>query len=160
MKGARFPRATAKRVILEGDVYNDIVTRLERAENLSVGAGLTLYDEPAGKVIAADPSGQSIYRYQVTTAAAAPDTVLAKRFNGTVVSGSEVPIRVYWAREIGEELFAFKPVGGTDAIYAGKPVQLEELWTPPRLQYDGMVMTQEGGQWVGAFTQAPALPTL
>jgi hypothetical protein len=57
MKGARFPRATAKRVILEGDVYNDIVTRLERAENLSVGAGLTLYDEPAGKVIAADAVG-------------------------------------------------------------------------------------------------------
>ena len=47
-----------------------------------------------------------------------------------------------------------------NTLYNGQPVDYEELWTPPRLQYDGMVLTYEGGQWVGAFTQAPALPTL
>lgn len=160
MKGARLPRTTEKMVLLSGDVYNEFADRLERTENLRVSAGLTLYDEPGGKVLGVDASGQSIFRYKVTVPAAAPDTVLAQQFDGTDPNGNDEPVRVYWAREVGEEIYAYKPTGGTDAIYNDEPVTLQELWTPPRLQYDGMVMTQEGGQWVGAFTQAPALPTL
>src|SRR6478752_11427 len=98
----------------------------------------------------------SVFRMVVTATAAAPDTVLAQRWDGTTQGGTDIPVRVFWMREIGEEMLVARPVGGTDAIYNSLPVEYQDLWTPPRLQYDGMTLTQEGGQWVGAFTQAPA----
>lgn len=102
--------------------------------------------------------GFRIVRMKVTNADAGPNTVLAKVYDGTTTSGADTAVRVYWQREVDEELYAYRPTGRTDAVHDGKPVDWIEVYTLGRPQFDGMGVTAAGGQQVWDFTRAVALP--
>lgn len=120
-------------------------------QNSPAGRGLIDYGRPP-------PA--PIFRMIVTTPDVAPDVLLAKQFDGTNETGEDKPIRVFFQREEDEQIFVYRPVGGTDAIYDGQPVVWQELPALGRGEFDGMGVYTEGGQAVWAFTKAHAVPGL
>jgi hypothetical protein len=84
---------------------------------------------------------------------------LAKFYDGTTATGTEIPVRVYFMPAVGAEIYVCVPNGGTDAVYNGQPVtylQLFELGAP---QYQGMVVSAVAqGAYGWDFVRSVTLP--
>lgn len=95
-----------------------------------VGPGLTVARKgnsvAIGLVNRPSPNPRELFRMKVTNAAAATDVALAKRWDGTDVSGEDVAVRTTSTHSNGDEIYVFQPIGGTDKTYAGDPVTWRE----------------------------------
>lgn len=138
---------------LQGAVITDI----------TAGPGLLMARKGNSVVLRAidksRPAAPPIVRMKVTTPDAGPDVVLAVRYDGTTAETEETPVRVFWQREADEEIYAFRPAGGTDAAYGGAPVEWAELYRLGNPQYQGMhvvAVTQSQVGW--DFHRAVTMP--
>ena len=143
----------------------DELRRLQRKVDTIAGPLVTntkerIYIGDKSEPISHPPVPFRVLRMSVTNGDAAPDVVLAKIYDGATASGTDIPVRVYWQREVDDVLYAFLAGGGTDAIYLGAPVIWLEMYSLGRGQYDGMGVFTIGGQPVWSFTPANAVPGL
>src|SRR4051812_43215546 len=122
MIGERLPRTTADRVAVSGELWNRLMDRIERLERLAVTPPLMLADNGAGRVLSLvrQAGGGKVTRMKVTNAApGGANVMLAKKYDGTATSGSDVPVRIVQGHPPGGELYAIPADGNTDAAYGG-----------------------------------------
>lgn len=144
---------------------NELQSRVVTEVTASPGTGLRIIRKGNQVAIAAlpktsRPAAPPIFRMKVVTPNVAPDVVLASRWDGTTLEAATTAVRVYWMREVNEEIYAFVPVGGTDAIDGnGLPVTWVEVDTPPTPQYQGQAIVATTQNRMGLdFPRAYALP--
>ena len=105
------------------------------------------------------PSRPELFRMIVTQPDVGPSVVLAKFYDGSAAAGSAIPVRVYWQREVDDELYAFIPAGGTDSVYDGSPVIWLEMYTLGQPQFQGMsVVAATQNQVAWDFQRAYVMP--
>jgi hypothetical protein len=69
----KFPRTADAMVVIAGDVWNDLVTEVERLGKISVGTGLELKDGPDGIGFGLRPGRQGLFPVSLTVTAGQTD---------------------------------------------------------------------------------------
>lgn len=143
------------------DWLNEAVEALGKLNFIFGADGIDTFQTLGGTTLTPQqtPSGSHIFRMQVTTPDVGTNVVLAKLYDGTDQSGGDIAVRVFFQKQEDDEIFAFVPVGGTDAIYGGDPVEWQEVFQLGRGQYQGMVVSATTQNQVGwDFVRATTLP--
>lgn len=137
--------------------HQPVVDELNRVSHLTPTGPAEVLGSPHGTTVSvgrAPTPPPPVFRMRVKTPDVAPDTVLAVRYNGTTEATEQYAVRVYWQREVDEEIYAYRPV-----VYNGAPVDWLEIYTLGSPQYQHQHVTAVAQGQVGwDFHRAHAMP--